>query len=429
MTAAQRNIVLGMPGYGKQTSAAGRAFWLASREANICHHYQHGSLLGSNFNQLWCQALNMCHAGQPVDYFAMLHDDVAPEDYWLDKLIDELDTQRLDVLSVVCPIKDSRGMTSMALDNEHDEWMPFGRLSMHDIYELPETFTSADLGRPLLLNTGCWVARWDQQWCRTVHFEVRDRIVFNRVVGRYQAQTIPEDWNFSRQLHEIGTGPTEGLRPLRIGATRKIALRHEGEVEFLNTHPWGRETYDREFCTVSPVAGAFPYEIPGWLLPAEGRQLAELAAGKRVLEIGSYCGLSTVCMARTAQHVTAVDYFDGRATPSPRDTFAEFSRNMHRYGVADRVIAVRPGTPLPLEEYDVVYIDGAHDYDAVNADLALALSVLANDGLIAFHDYHHPSHPGVSEAVDDLVSIGGMVMTVTETLAVVRPFARILQEV
>lgn len=429
-----RRIYLGMPGYGKQTSAAGRGFWRAC--ADFSHvgwnHYQAGSLLGANFNQLWCGALNLVHKGERLDYFAMLHDDIGPEDCWLDKLIDELEANELDVLGVAVPIKDTRGMTSMALHREGDNWLPLCRLSMHDVYELPETFTSDSLPGKLLLNTGCWVAKWNQEWAKTVHFEINDRIVFNTKAGRYQAQTEPEDWHFSRQLHEIGQpgSATAHLKPLRIGATRKIAVMHQGEIEFTNDHAWGSHAFDKEATPCSPVKGAFPREIAGWLLPAEGKALAELARGKRVLEIGSYCGLSTVCMARTAKHVTAMDYFDGRGTPRPQDTRETLLANLKRYGVQDRVQTCHPeSAELPLDEYDLVFIDGAHDFESVQADTQKALAVLAPDGLLAFHDYGHPSHPGIKEVVELLLGYGHELLSTTETVAVVKPPARIPLEV
>lgn len=426
-----RKIVLGMPGYGKQCAAAGRAFWLATKDSNVCRNYQAGSLLACNFNQLWCLALNLVHSGDQVDYFAMLHDDVGPTDFWLDELIDELEAKQLDVLSVAVPIKDNRGLTSMALArHDGDSWMPHCRLSMHDVYQLPETFTSDDLGGyRLLLNTGCWVAKWNQEWARTVHFEINDRIVFNRTANRYQSQTEPEDWHFSRQLHEVGTGPTAHLKPLRIGATRKIAVTHTGEFDFVNTRAWGNNYFDTESARISPVPNAFPGEIAGWLTKDEGKALADFATGETVLEIGSYCGLSTVCMARTAKHVTALDYFDGRGTPRPMDTLGEFTANITRYGLTSKVAVAYPGQTLPRQSYSRVFIDAAHDEESVRADIELAKSVLTDDGLIAFHDYGHPAHPGLDVAVDALIAEGGELLNVTDTLAVVRPPAAVPMEI
>jgi protein-L-isoaspartate O-methyltransferase len=78
--------------------------------------------------------------------------------------------------------------------------------------------------------------------------------------------------------------------------------------------------------------------------PAEGKALAEMARGKRVLEVGSYCGLSTVCMARTAKHVVSVDPHDGRGTAESRGTPGGVPGNLERYGVTDKV-----GTSRPLD--------------------------------------------------------------------------------
>jgi SAM-dependent methyltransferase len=266
------------------------------------------------------------------------------------------------------------------------------------------------------------VAKWNQEWCRKVHFEINDRIVFDIPQNRYRPEVESEDWFFSRMLNDLG---------LKIGATRKISVKHEGDVEFVNTHPWGLQAFDKESRDrkSSPVPNAFPLDVAGWLTHGEGQKLAELATGKRVLEIGSYCGLSTICMARTAKHVTAVDYFDGRATPSPRNTADEFRENLERYGVSEKVTAVHPTADLPLPEYDLAFVDGAHDYDSVAADAIRVRDVLAPNGLILFHDYKHPSHPGVEQAVDDILLDGGELISTHETLAVVRPPARIPLEV
>lgn len=429
----ERKIVLGMPGYGKSTAAAGLAFWHLAVDGmrGVECIYRNGSLLAANFNQLWCHALNLVHRGERVDYFAMLHDDIGPEKYWLDLLITELEEKQLDVLGVVVPIKDRRGMTSIALARENDPWVPWAKLSLHDVYQLPETFTSDDVGRPLLLNTGCWVMRWNQDICRRLHFEINDRIVFNRQLDCYQSQTEPEDWNFSRQLHEVGSpgSATDGLPRLRIGATRKVRLEHTGEMKFTNDHAWGTDPFDTELMTRSPIPDAFPHDVKGWLDEAEGRRLSELARDKRVLEIGSYCGRSTVCLARTATHVTAVDFFDGPEVEFYGDYVGEFDASLQRHGVAHKVYKCHPTAEIPLPRYDLAFIDGAHDYQSVMRDIAKATSVLVPGGILAFHDYRGGIDPGVDQAVDELLAAGGQMISLTKTLAVVRPPAAIPLEV
>ena len=239
------NIFLGMPGYGKQTAGAGRGLWLASRNMDAVFVQQSaGSLLASNFNGLWCSALNLALDETPVKYFAMLHDDVAPEDFWLDKLIEELEAKQLDVLSVVVPIKDTKGLTSTAIDGG-EVWRPKCRLTMAEVMSLPETFTGEDIGGQLLVNTGCWVCRFDLDWAMKVCFTINDRIVFIPATGRCEPRVEPEDWNFSRQCNRIG---------LKIGATRKIAISHRGEGDFSNQRVWGQK-FDVAAVTESQLPG------------------------------------------------------------------------------------------------------------------------------------------------------------------------------
>lgn len=428
-------VFLGMPGYGRQTAAAGRAFWRASQRMEAVYaQYENGSLLAQNFNALWCSALNLAEKGEPIKYFAMLHDDCAPEDFWLDKLLAELEEQELDVLSVVSPIKDTRGITSTALHKDGENWLPLCRLTMKEVYRLPPTFTSADVGAPLLLNTGCWVCRFDPAWNKQVWFTVNDRIGYNSATGSYVALTESEDWFFSRLCHELG---------LRLGVTRKIKLHHRGEIDFANSIPYGTHEIDRSAVSKSQVPEVdrdgfrFPQDVRGWLTYDEGKALWQLARGKRVLEIGSYCGKSTICLAQSASSVVACDYFDGRGTPKPGDTLVEFVNNVARYGVEENVQTADPDSiAFADDDYDLIFIDGTHDYESVRADVEKASHLLAPGGLLAFHDYRLYNgeadgrwDPGVTQAVNELFETGGELLSRHDSLAVVRPPAQIPCEV
>jgi SAM-dependent methyltransferase len=409
-----------MPSYGEVTVGAAAGLYRASRrpEHDIRIMSNCSSLLTANMNGLWAWALNVGRSSG-CTYFAMLHADIEPQEWWLDSLIDELEARKLDVLGVVAPIKDARGVTSIAMARpDLDPWTITGRLTMHEVHRLPETFTSEDLGFPLLLNTGCWVCRFDEAWAKKVRFTVNDRIAFDPNQGIYFAQVEPEDWYISRLWHELG---------LKIGATRKVSLGHRGTMSFSNTQAWGTNDYDREYLKDSVLrADWFPEDISGWLTHDEGHELARLAAGNVCLEIGSYCGKSTVCLAKTAKSVLAVDPFDGRGTAAPADTFAKFSDNLRRYDVAHKV-GIRRGTsaeilPTLPAAFDLVFIDGAHDYQSVRADIEAALAVLKPGGLLAFHDYRYRDE-GVTRAVDELLAGGASLLSRTDSLAVVNPTA------
>jgi predicted O-methyltransferase YrrM len=440
----KKRAVLGMPGYGHQTAGAARGFYIATRNMvdvdllrvpmETQREYQEGSLPCQNFNALWCIAMTLCHKGKRVDYFAMLHTDIEPDNFWLDQLIQEMERRELDVLGAVAPIKDHRGITSIALQRpDGDTWRPLCRLSMKEIYDLPETFTSEEVGHDLLINTGCWVCRFDMAWATKITFTVNDRNYFDPQHDMWRAQAEPEDWNFSRQCHALG---------LKIGATRKIKLEHAGKTKFSNRMVWGSQWFDWEYVpeSIIPIQEKegfrFPHDVEGWLLPEEGKALADLARGKRVLEIGSYCGRSTICMAQTATHVTSIDPHDGRATPRPRNTFAEFCANLDRYGVASKVSSREPGYIPDTPKYDLVFIDGDHAYESVRRDIQQSVDLLAPGGLLAFHDYRtspgeFDGHwdAGVTQAVDELLTAGGELVTRHATVAVVRPPAQVLSEV
>lgn len=423
--------LLGMPSYGELSAGAARAFFRASLNPDLALtlHQQEGSLLAQNMNILWTLALNAAASGNGCDYFAMLHADCEPQDGWLDTLIAEMESKGLDVLGVAVPIKDQRGLTSLAMAHESgDTWRIHGRLTMTEVYRLPETFTSDDVGHPLLLNTGCWVCRFDLEWAKKVHFTINDRIVYNTKTKVYQPQVEPEDWFVSRLFHELG---------LRIGATRKVELGHRGPTIYGNHKAWGTDHHDTHSLTASVLdhdtanKDWFPSDVAGWLTEREGRELARLANGKTVLEIGAYCGRSTICLAKSAKNVHAIDTFEGTGTPLEGDTLPTFKANIERYKVNDKVAFMQGNSheivPHLPPVFDLVFIDGSHDESSVAADAIVSASVLKPGGVLVFHDYDRGSDPGVTAAVNGLIAAGGVMVSRCESLAVVRPPVKSLE--
>lgn len=416
-------ICLGMPSSGAVTDRAATGLYRPScrPQYDIRIWGLSSSLPTGNMNGLWCWALNT-NRKTPVSYFAMQHTDIEPEEFWLDKLIDELEAKDLDVLGVVAPIKDARGVTSTAMErNDGDTWRVHGRLTMHEIFRLPETFTSKDIGRPLLLNTGLWVCRFNEEWARKIFFTVNDRISVDEKTGDYFAQIEPEDWFVSRLYHELG---------LKVGCTRKVRLEHRGTMAFTNDIPWGENHWDREYLKESvlddrPPADWFPHDCAGWLTEDEGRELARLAAGKVVLEVGAYCGRSTVCLAQKAIGVQTVDTFDGRGTAMPGETYKLFRRNLRRHRVENKVKDHTGPSCEVLQVlppvFDLAFIDGDHSEESVQRDADLAAALLKPGGLLVFHDYEMTEDPGVTAAVNELISSGAELVGRCGSLAVVRP--------
>lgn len=135
-------------------------------------------------------------------------------------------------------------------------------------------------------------------------------------------------------------------------------------------------------------------EPRGWLTPAEAAQLAKLADGLTVLEIGTYCGLSTLHMAKTAKRINTVDWHHGDRNIGRTNTAAEFLANLQRSGHEDKVIAHigKFKDVLPLFKdgsFDMVFIDGAHDEANVAHDTMHAARLATK--LIVWHDWGYAS--------------------------------------
>lgn len=55
--------------------------------------------------------------------------------------------------------------------------------------------------------------------------------------------------------------------------------------------------------------------------------------------------------------------------------------------------------------YDFVFIDGVHTYDQVKKDLESYSKIIKKGGVVACHDYHHPSFKGVTVAIDEFAKV------------------------
>ena len=144
-------------------------------------------------------------------------------------------------------------------------------------------------------------------------------------------------------------------------------------------------------------AWAIAEPIPGWLTREQARVLWEAArrlpAGARVVEIGSYQGRSTAVLGCAARDrgvaLIAVDPFvDGRLFGG-EPTRGKFEKNIAAAGLTDVVELVaeystrlRPGW---TRRFDLLYIDGKHDYWTFTDDLRWS-EHLADGGEIVVHD-------------------------------------------
>jgi len=152
----------------------------------------------------------------------------------------------------------------------------------------------------------------------------------------------------------------------------------------------------------------------GFMPVAEGLALFDAAAGYArrgpVLEIGSYCGKSTIYLAaaasRAGQVVVTVDHHRGSEEHQPGweyhdpdlvdpvtgrlDTLPSLRATLARAGLEDHVVVVVGrsadvarlwGTPLGL-----LFIDGGHTEQAAATDYESWAPWVAHGGALAIHD-------------------------------------------
>lgn len=127
----------------------------------------------------------------------------------------------------------------------------------------------------------------------------------------------------------------------------------------------------------------------GWLSEAEADQLAQLATGRTVLELGAWKGRSTVAMASTAAMVVSVDRhapYEVHGERVDEDSLPDYLVAVR--GLANIVAVLGEFTVARMfspDAFDLVFVDGFHDRDNVLHDLALARRF--TEATIACHDF------------------------------------------
>ena len=125
----------------------------------------------------------------------------------------------------------------------------------------------------------------------------------------------------------------------------------------------------------------------------------------RIVEIGSLQGRSALAMLSNPNtHLWCVDVWEDESN------YTKFLSNTEEY--QDRLTVLRmpshQGATLLLDRhgkgsFDMVFIDGGHDYETVKGDILGYRPLVREGGILCGHDYSGKYHPEVKRAVDELV--------------------------
>jgi predicted O-methyltransferase YrrM len=154
--------------------------------------------------------------------------------------------------------------------------------------------------------------------------------------------------------------------------------------------------------------------IPGWMSEPELVWLAEQAqTHARIVEVGSFLGRSTRVLAdNTSGLVFSVDIWNFfpelvKAYLANNGGTGAFSLYQHHLAdvLGSKVIpiqlpSVSASQIFPVPVFDMVFIDGAHDFYSVLADISCWGKTLKAGGLLCGHDLDWES---VNAAVSSLV--------------------------
>jgi predicted O-methyltransferase YrrM len=163
-------------------------------------------------------------------------------------------------------------------------------------------------------------------------------------------------------------------------------------------------------------------QIKGFLADDEAQALyaAALEASDRgpVLEIGSYCGKSTIYLGLACKEkgrsLYALDHHRGSeehqrgeffhdpalydSGAGLMDTFREFRRNIRRAGLDEIVVPVVAGSESAARDWQtplgMVFIDGGHSLEAALTDYRCWTPHLRRGGILAIHDLFADAHEG-----------------------------------
>ena len=176
---------------------------------------------------------------------------------------------------------------------------------------------------------------------------------------------------------------------------------------------------------MTPAILEHPAAVPGWF--HHGPTILALVEQHRptvCVELGTWLGASAIPVARAIQRwggtVTCVDTWAGDLSghphvPQPPWMLVACARNIVEAGVGASVRLIPATTQAAAgtwcQPIDYLYIDAAHDYDAVRADLRAWAPKVRPGGVIAGDDYGNRLFPGVRQAWDEFEQAHGLTLT------------------
>lgn len=174
------------------------------------------------------------------------------------------------------------------------------------------------------------------------------------------------------------------------------------------------------FAAPLPQLPLDPADVKGFLHPDEGAALYWAAAAASALgpclEVGSYCGKSTLYLGYGCRHAAgvlfALDHHRGSEehqqgeefhdpdlmSPQGFDSLPQFRANLARAELLDWVVPIISTSEVAAKGWNsplgMVFIDGGHSFHAAATDYRSWVPHLVGGGLLAIHDIFRDPNQG-----------------------------------
>jgi SAM-dependent methyltransferase len=185
-------------------------------------------------------------------------------------------------------------------------------------------------------------------------------------------------------------GPQDVIRACIHAVNLTLSLRTlppPVSLFFLRAHRHAQRTNDR-------------FSLDSAIRPRELSTLLRLARGRTsVVELGTGTAWSTIALALGDRSRRVVTY--DPCTRPERETYLELVGPNVRERIDFRDELDTNG-PRDDESVDLLFVDSSHDRESVRSAFDAWRDSLLPGAVVAFHDYDHPSFPGVREAIEDL---------------------------
>jgi hypothetical protein len=195
----------------------------------------------------------------------------------------------------------------------------------------------------------------------------------------------------------------------------------------------GRDGENRRHPTIDEYVARMHELVLGWFDDVDAAMFRTIDRVHRaigvegdLLEIGAYLGKSAILLGylvRPQERLVVCDLFTNEALDPDLEGDAAFygslsrsafEQNYARFHRRPPTVIERPSTELADEgfgrSFRLVHVDGSHQYDVVRQDIATALELLVDGGIVVVDDYRTVPHAlGVAAAVWQAVTDGNLI--------------------